>query len=88
MSDTLQNVELPSRTWVDLYSQSGFSIGTRILVQNIGVCDVFLTSQAAQPTDYTAHQIIERTQFAINDSGDTGAWAFCWAGGLLNIRLP
>ena len=87
MADTLPNISIPEQTWVDLYSASGIAIGTQILVQNIGVCDIYLTSQAAQPTDYTAHQIIKRSQFVINNVGDTGAWAYCREGGLVNVRL-
>jgi hypothetical protein len=88
MADTLPNITIPEQTWVDLYAASGIAIGTQILVQNIGACDIYLTSQASQPTDDTAHQIIKRSQFAINDAGDTGAWAYCREGGLVNVRLP
>jgi hypothetical protein len=88
MADTLSNIVLPPQTWVDLYAQSGVGVGVQILAQNIGVCDVYLTSQAAQPTDDTAHQIVRRSQFAINDFGDSGAWAYCREGGLVNVRLP
>jgi hypothetical protein len=88
MSDTLQNVELPPRIWVDLYMQSGFKVGTQFIVQNIGVCDVYLASQKEKPTDDNAHQIISRGEMAINEEGDSGAWAYCYEGGLLNARLP
>ena len=88
VSDTLQNVILPPRTWVDLYDQSGFQIGDQFIIQNIGVCDVYLSSQAEQPLNDSAHNIIKRSQFAINDPGDNGAWAYCIEGGLVNIRLP
>ena len=88
MIDTLPNIVLPPKTWVDIYNESGIQVGEQILVQNIGVCDVYLASQASEPTDDTAHQIIERSQFAINDFGDSGAWAYCRAGGLINVRLP
>ena len=87
MPDTLPNIPLPPGAWVDLYAESGVVVGTRILTQNIGVCDVFLTSQAAEPTVDVAHQIALRGQFAVNDAGDAGAWAFCLAGGLVNVRL-
>lgn len=88
MSDTLPNIILPPQTWVDLYAQSGINVGLQILAQNIGVCDVYLTTQTIQPSDDSAHQIIKRGQFAINDAGDSGAWAYCRMGGLINVRIP
>ena len=87
MSDTLPNIRLPAQTWINIYAESGITIGDQILVQNIGVCDVYLTSQAAQPTDYLAHYIVQRSQSAVNDFGDLGAWAYCHEGGLINVRL-
>ena len=87
MPDTLQNIRLTAQTWINIYAESGITVGDQILVQNIGVCDVYLTSQAAQPTEYTAYQMIERSQFSINDQGDAGAWAYCHSGGLINVRL-
>jgi hypothetical protein len=93
MADTLPNIFLPPRVWVDIYAALNanvgvsITVGTQILAQNIGVCDVYLTAQAAQPTDDVAHNIVKRSQFAINDQGDAGAWAYCRMGGLLNVRI-
>ena len=89
MSDTLPNVTVSERVWTNIYAATGITVGTQILVQNIGSCDVYLTSQAAAPTDDTAHQIVKRGQFALNDPDDAGAWAYCQGcDGLLNVRLP
>lgn len=88
MADTLTNTALPAGTWVDLYAATGIVGGVQILVQNIGVCDVYLSSQTLQPTDETARQLISRSQFVINDPGDSGAWAYCANdGGLVNVRI-
>lgn len=87
MADTLPNIVLPPRVWVDLYSESGIEVGMQILTQNIGVCAVSLTTQLAQPTGEDAHQIIERGSHAVNDAGSVGEWAFCFSGGLVNVRL-
>jgi hypothetical protein len=82
----LPNTTLPPNVWVDLYADTGLAVGSQIVVQNVGVCDVFLAAQAATPTTYEAHQIIQRGQYSQNDLGDAGAWAFCLAGGALNVR--
>ena len=88
MADTLPNIKLTADVWVDLYAETGISVGTQIIAQNIGVCDVYLASQAAQPTSEIAHQIIKRSQHSRNDAGDAGAWAYCAnTGGLVNVRL-
>ena len=88
MADTLPNTILPPGVWVDLYAETGLPVGAQILVQNIGVCDVYVASNPTTPITDLAHQIVKRSQFSINDPGDTGAWAFCLAGGLVNVRLP
>lgn len=89
MADTLPNIEIPPGIWTDLYVESGIDVGTQILIQNIGVCDVSLVAQASQPTDLDAIQILERADFSINDAGDAGAWAFCQhTNGRVNVRLP
>lgn len=88
MADTLGNVILTAGVWTDLYAESGIALGTQIIVQNIGVCDIFLTSKALQPDDEDARQISERGVFLINDAGDLGAWALCSSsGGGLNVMV-
>lgn len=88
MADTLPNIVIPPNVWVDIYNAASIAVGTQILVQNVGVCDIFLAAQATQPTLKDRYNIIERSQCAINDAGDTGAWAYCTSGGLINVRLP
>ncbi len=87
MPDTLLNVVIPPNVWTDLYAASGITVGNRIAVQNIGVCDIFLSAQAIAPVDNINHQVLKRSQFMVNDAGDNGAWALCIAGGLVNVRL-
>lgn len=88
MVDTLGNVILIAGVWADLYAETGIDVGAQIVVQNIGVCDVFLTTKATEPTNEDARQISERGSFLINDFGDSGAWALCpSSGGGLNVRV-
>ena len=87
MADTLQNLVIVPQVWLDVYSESGLAIGTQIIVQNVGVCDVYLVAAASEPQGLAAHQIIQRGQEAINEYGDSGAWAFCLAGGAINLRV-
>ena len=89
MTDTLPNIKLTQNVPKDLYAATGIAVGTRIIAQNIGACDVSLSSQLAAPNlDQGAIHIIQRGDWAINDRSDTGAWAYCnSSGGLINARV-
>lgn len=88
MADTLGNISLNAGVWTDLYAESGIDVGTKIVVQNIGVCDVFLTTKLTSPTSEDARQVLERAKYVTNEARDSGAWAICPnSGGALNVRL-
>ena len=90
MSDTNDNIRLVAGEPADIYAISMIAVGTQIIVQNVGACDVSLLTQAATPTrvDFNdANQILPRGEYAANDFGDSGAWAYCNnSGGLINVR--
>ena len=89
MTDTLPNIKLTKNVPSDLYAETGIAVGTRIIAQNIGACDVSLSSQAGAPSlSQDAIHIIQRGEWAINDSSDAGAWAYCnSSSGLINVRI-
>ena len=91
MPDTINNIKLVAGEPADIYALSSIPVGTQIIVQNVGACDVSLLTQAATPTrlDFNdANQILPRGEYAANDLGDSGAWAYCNnSGGLINVRL-
>lgn len=85
--DILPNISVPPRQWVNIYQAVGIPVGTRIIVQNVGVCDLHLSTQATQPLPTErAFYVLKRARSAINDAGDAGAWVFCFSGGSLNVR--
>ena len=87
MADTLPNIQIPARTWIDLYSASGIAVGTQIIVKLLGGYEVRLVTSAAQPTDMNAFDVlVSRTVPAQNDSGDSGAWAWSFGGALVNVE--
>lgn len=92
MPDNVQNVTVTQNTWVDLYAVTGFAVGTQLAIENVGDCDVYLAIQAAQPVkNHDAYNVIKRPPSVIvqNQSGDTGAWAYCQGGdGKLAISTP
>lgn len=88
MADTIPNVPLPTNTWVDLYDETGVVLGTQIIVQNLGGPDVFLAAQASQPTTTQGYYLLQKGNETINDSSDTGAWAYCLNNdGKVNVRV-
>lgn len=90
MADTINNITLQPNVWVDLYAESGISVGTAISVQNIGVFDVNLTVRATQPSlDHNAYNVVQKDNGISyrNSAGDSGAWALCPNGvGKINVR--
>lgn len=79
MPDTLLNIPLTQNEWVDLYAASGIAVGTQLLVENTGVCDVYLAVEATEPAkDSNSYNILKRNGDPLrNQPGDSGAWAFC-----------
>jgi hypothetical protein len=89
MSDTLPNIKIPASDWVDIYSLSGIAPGTVLLIENIGVSDVYLAVQDGKPIErHTAYNIVKRNGSPlINNQGDLGVWAFCVSEeGLINVN--
>lgn len=89
MTDTLSNVTLQENEWTDIYAATGISVGTKIAVENVGNADVLLTTLATQPPkDYNAYIVCKRNGFNCeNDTGDSGAWAFCRTTSKINVRI-
>jgi len=70
---------VPTDQWVDLYTLAGVSHGTQLFVENVGVSDVRLTTQADQPAvTHSTFNVIQRGngQRLTNTQGDSGVWAF------------
>ena len=82
----MTNVVLPKRTWVNLYTAASITVGTQINSINLTPNDVRLASTTAEPVLTDDHlPLIYRSGVGQNDAGDTGAWAFCLAGGAIDV---
>lgn len=77
MSDNLPSIILPSNQWIDLYSETGISIDARLVIQNIGSSDIYLTSSLVTPElDNDSYQVIQPNNIPmINGTEDRKAWA-------------
>ncbi|MCK5127634.1 MAG: hypothetical protein KAR42_15360 [candidate division Zixibacteria bacterium] len=91
MPNNIQHIPIPRNTWVDLYDLSGIAVGEQLIVENVGVCDIYLAVQAAQPDkDHDAYNILKRDDDIrlTNQAGDLGAWAFCnTSAGLIEVSI-
>lgn len=83
--DTLSNVTLEKGVWVDIYDATGIAVGTQITVQNLTTSHVRLHTSAAEPTGNYGFKTVPPYEYAINDTGDSGAWAYSTNGGAINI---
>ena len=89
MAENIPHIRLSNGVWVDLYDVSGITPGTRIEVENVGVCDVKLSSSTAQPApDTDGYNLLRREGGRlVNTFGDLGAWALCPnQDGLVSLR--
>ncbi|CAH9016219.1 conserved hypothetical protein [Vibrio phage 120E34-1] len=80
----MPNVKLSPNVAVDLYDETGITPGTQIQVYNNDNTTVKLsTSEAGLSDDYVN---VEGKDAWFNDTGDAGAWAICFSGGLINVK--
>lgn len=80
MTDNITNVHLPANTWIDLYAATDIAVGQPLVVENVGVYDIYLAVQETEPEKkHTAYNILKRDDDIrlTNNLGDAGAWAFC-----------
>ena len=75
MADTLPNTPLPANTWVDLYAATGITVGTKLLLQNLGNSSIRLASSATTPSGDGFKRVYSGSS-AYNATGDSGAWAY------------
>lgn len=87
MATSLPPVDLPKNTWVDLYAQTGISVGTRIIVQNTGKDDAFLTESPIEPIQGTGFNKIQPLQYLTNSTSPVGAWALSGRGTTLQVEV-
>ena len=82
MPDTIDNVEIPANTWVDIYANAaviaaGLTVGTQIKVQVVNGGPVRLVASASKPTTDTGFNILTPSNDVWqNETGDSGAWVY------------
>lgn len=80
----MPNIPLPKGAAIDLYAAASITVGVKIQTSNLTSNDVRLsTSEAGLVND---HIPLGPREQAVNDSGDTGAFALSVGGGGVNVR--
>jgi len=86
MSDTLPDVTLPAKTPVDLYAETGITVGTKVSVQNITSSDVRVHVGVVAPTmGESGAALLVPGQSGENTQGDSGLWAWSVTGGAVQV---
>ena len=86
MATSLPVVDLPANTWVDIYNATSIAVGTKIIVQNIGVSTVRLTESAAEPASNEGYNLATKGEFVTNSAANVGSWAISSSGGKLQVE--
>ena len=86
MAQSLPPVNLPRNTWVNLYASTGITVGTALIIQNIGAKEAILTESLDEPTSGYGHNKLMSRLFFINTDGNIGAWAYSSFGTKLQVE--
>lgn len=76
MADTLPNITLDRDTWTNLYTASGLSVGTHLVIQNVGQTRILLHTGATAPSDTDGFNVLPvNADPFINQVSSSGEWA-------------
>ena len=81
-------VKLPPGTYVNIYDDTGITVGVKLKVVNITPNDVSLYSTLNEPVkDNVVLPVLFGRGSAFNDNNDVGAWAICVGGGAIHVEV-
>lgn len=86
MATSLPDVKIPTNKWIDLYSETGISVGTQIIVQNKGDAEAELSESLLEPIETTGSNKIPQYTYLTNATAAVGAWAFSKLGTVLHVE--
>lgn len=90
MPDSLPHVDIPEKTWVDLYSETGIPVGSAVTIQIYsGSDEVNLVVAASQPANTDNAIYIKNDQGIYSvASGQSGLWAYADDNAALSVQYP
>ncbi len=90
MSNTLPNIVIQAGEVVDIYAETGVTVGTQIATKMIGNGEGKLFAGAAlpaPPTNATGYTPIYAREEMLNDAGDAGAFIYSEFGCTINVSV-
>ncbi len=79
-------VPMPAGEWVNLYSATSISVGTKIVIQNTGSRNVILVDSVTKPTASTGFNVITPKEYLVSSNAPDGAWAKSSGGSKLQVE--
>lgn len=86
MATSLTPVTLPANTWIDLYDDTGISVGVQLIIQNIGSDEARLSESAVEPISTTGYNNLLLNTYLTSTSTPVGAWAISRLGTTLQVE--
>lgn len=86
MAQSLPPVLIPQSKWVDLYAETGITVGTKLIIQNAGESEADLTESVGEPIGKVGVNPIPPKEFFTNADVSVGAWAFSDRGTELQVE--
>ncbi len=83
----LPPVTVPEKTWVNVYAATGITVGTQLIIQNIGSSDSWLVDSTNEPDENsTGRNIIDPRVYLTTDAAPDGVWAYSQTGTTLQVE--
>lgn len=86
MATSLPQVVLPSKEWIDIYADTGITLGTQIIIQNTGGNEARLVESLAQPGLNSGYNLIFERDYLTSATTPVGIWAYAHAGTTLHVE--
>ena len=86
MATSSTPVKLIPRVWLDIYAETGISVGTQLTIQNIGAGETRLSESVVSPISTTGHNVLIEHAYLQSATTPVGVWAYATEGSLLQVE--
>lgn len=75
MANTIPDISSVNGSFTDVYTSSGITVGTSIIIQNKSTSALYVQISALQPLSTSTDGVyIQPYQFYVVDAGEVGCW--------------
>tara|TARA_R110002012_G_C11655301_1_gene611689 strand:+ start:54 stop:320 length:267 start_codon:yes stop_codon:yes gene_type:complete len=86
MATSLPKVLLPSKEWVDIYTETGISVGTKLIIQNTGGDSARLVESASEPNLKGGFNLLRESDYLSSAESPVGVWAYAHSATTLQVE--